>query len=220
MVPAPTTAARSIFFAGVPAGTSGIALPEGVEHAGVGARRGELVVHLGDLLERPLLGDDALGEGDRAGAQVVAHDLVDDAHLLGPRGPHGIAADDHLERSLDSGDAWQALGPARPGQKPKLDLGQAHLPRSHGDAVVAREADFEAAPERRAVNGRDDGLGAAFDGIEHAVESRRLGRLAELADVGARDEGAAAAYDDHGADAGIGQPLGDPVQQSLAHALG
>ena len=51
------------------------------------------------------------------------------------------------------------------------------------------------------------------------MKRRRLGRLAELADVGARDEGAAATDDDHGADARVRRTLGDGVRQPLAYAL-
>src|SRR5262249_56866272 len=92
-------------------------------------------------------------------------------------------------------------------------------PGAAGGAGVEGEPPREPATERRAVDGRHYGLGAALDRREHAVEVGRLRRLAELADVGARDESAATADDDHGTHRGIGDTLGEVVEDPLADSL-
>ena len=196
------------------------ALLEGLEEGRVLAGGLELVVRGRDLPEGLLLGHELLGEGDGARAEILAHHLVHDAELLGPRRAHGIAAHDHLEGGLGADQARQPLRAAGARQEAELDLGQPHLPRGDGDAIVTGQTDLEPAAERRAVNGGHHGLGARFDLLEHAVQIGRLGRLAELADIGARDEGAPAADDDHGADAGIVDSPGQALDQPLAHPLG
>src|SRR3989475_10383835 len=104
-------------------------------------------------------------------------------------------------------------------RSPQLHLGQAEAGALHADAVVTGERDLETAAEGRAVDGGHDGLRRALDQIQHRVERRLRGWLAELGDVGAGDEGAPGADDDDGLHAAVGRRLLDPRVQSLAHVL-
>jgi hypothetical protein len=92
------------------------------KHLGLAAHRADLVVHVADLAERPLLPDDLLGERHAGRREIAVDDLVDQAVLQGIVGGDRIAADDHRERLLDADDARQALGPAGARQQPELDL--------------------------------------------------------------------------------------------------
>src|SRR5579859_6594363 len=56
---------------------------------------------------------------------------------------------------------------------------------------MAGEGHFKAAPERRAVNGGDDGFGGTLHCVDGIVQAGRQGRLAEFGDIGAGYEGAA-----------------------------
>ena len=81
---------------------------------------------------------------------------------------------------------------------PSVTSGRPTIVPRRGDACVAAQRQLEAAAQRRAVQRRDDGLAAVFDG-SGSRQAVRLGqRLAELAQVGARDEGVAGT-DQHGA---------------------
>ena len=121
--------------------------------------------------------------------------------------PIGIAGGAHFERLLHSGDAREPLRSSRSREQPKLDLGRTELRGRIGNAVMARKRDFEAAAERGAVDRRDDGLAAIFNGVDHRGKPRLLRRLAELGDVRARKKSLAFAGDDDGIDGVVGLRL-------------
>src|SRR5216683_66172 len=68
-------------------------------------RGGDLVVEVADLLERPLLVQHLLGEGDAGGGEITVHDLVDEADLQRFIGADRIAAHDHGESLFRANDA-------------------------------------------------------------------------------------------------------------------
>ena len=132
---------------------------------------------------------------------------------------HGLAAHDHLQRLGHPDEARQPLRPAGTGEDAELDLGQPALGAAHRDAVVAAERELEPTAERRAVEGGDNRLRASVVELDHVGERRSLGGLAELGDVGARDERATLPDEHDGLDLGVGEGLRVGVDQPLAHRL-
>src|SRR5262249_17686117 len=193
--------------------------PELGEDLRLAAGGRDLVGEVADLLERALLVEHLLGEGDTGGGEITVHDLVDEAVAEGLVSADRITAHDHRERLLRADDAWQALRAASAGQKAELHLAEPAPPGLHADAIVAGEGHLEAAAERGAVNGGDDGLRRALDEVEHRVEPRLRGRLAEFRDVGARDEGPPGARDDDRLDVLVGDGLLHPIVEAAPHVL-
>ncbi len=133
--------------------------------------------------------------------------------------PIGLAGGDHLERLGKPDEPRKALRAARAGKDAELHLRQTALRVARCHPVVAREGDLETSAERRAVDGRHDGLFARLVARDHRAEVRGLRRLAELRDVRPRDECPAAAHEDDGLDSRLGDGLGQAVEQPLAHLL-
>ena len=69
-----------------------------------------------------LLGDHLPREVERAGQQVALDDRIEDPRVAQFLRRDARAADDHLQRFLDSDDTRQPLGTARPGQDAELHL--------------------------------------------------------------------------------------------------
>jgi len=195
-----------------------IGLAEGGEDFGFPARRLDLLVEVADLAQGAALGEDFPRKGDGALAQpAFLGKLIDKPHLLAGRGRHMRACRHHFERLFRTDNARQTLRSARAGQEAQIDLGQAASGRGNGDPVMAGERHFEAAAQRRAVNGGDDGLGRILDhglGVEQAWP---LGRLAEFGDVRARDKGLAVANKNDRLDGGVRDGPGDAFADRLAH---
>ncbi len=63
---------------------------------------------------------------------------------------------------------------------------------------MAGQRRLEAAAQRRAVNGRNDGLAGILDTDQHLMQTGLLRRLAELGNVGAGYEGASFAEQHNG----------------------
>ena len=103
---------------------------------------------------------------------------------------------DQVQRGGGAGEAGQALRAAAAREQAQVDLRQADLRRGRGDPVVGAERDFEAAAQRGAVDGCDDGLGGIIQDGEDRGSRVLRGVAAELGDVRAGDEGAAGA-DEH-----------------------
>ena len=100
--------------------------------------------------------------------------------------------------------ARQALRAAGARQQAELHLGQAQPRFLDRDAEMTGERDLEAAAERRAVDRGHDRLRRVLHQGQHLDQAGRLRRLAEFGDVGAGDEGAAAAGQHDTLDLGIG----------------
>ena len=92
--------------------------------------------------------------------------------------PDLLALEQELQRVARLHHARDALRAAGAGKQPDLHLGQAdaRLRIVGGDAMVAGEAQLEAAAERHAVDRRDPRLAA---GLQPAVELRQLAALLE-----------------------------------------
>ena len=113
--------------------------------------------------------------------------------------------------------------PPAPGRNPELDLRQTALGVGRGHAVVAAKGHFEPAAQRRPVKGGDDRLLARLVARDDLEQRRLHRRLAELGDVGARDEGAALASEHERLDLGsrlrLRQRVEHPAAQRLAERV-
>ena len=109
-----------------------------------------------------------------------------------------LAAADHGDGARNAHDARQSLRAARAGDDAQRHFRQAHHRARRRDACVAAQGQLEAAAQRRAVQRRHHGLAAVFDGLDHGGQLGLGQGLAEFAQIGARDEGAAGT-DEHGA---------------------
>ena len=110
-----------------------------------------------------------------------------------------IAAGAHLDGSGDPREPRQPLRPSRAGNDPQLHFRLSDQRSGNGHAIMAGHGGFQAAPERRAVDRGDDGLGRFLNAVQDGVEARPAPALAagshfpELSDVRAGDKGPAAA---------------------------
>ena len=108
---------------------------------------------------------------------------------------------------------------ARAGDEAELDFRQAAFGRRDGDAVVRGQRDLESASQRRAMHRGDDRLRCVLDSVEHVGKVGGGGRLAEFGNVGAGDEGPAAADDDDRLDRGIRLRRLDAALEAVANGL-
>ena len=83
-----------------------------------------------------------------------------DAERFGGR--HAHARQDHLERLAAADEARQPLRASAARDDGEVDLGQSQVRVLGGDPDVAGQRELEAAAQREAADGRDDGLGAAL----------------------------------------------------------
>ena len=113
------------------------------------------------------------------------------------------AGKDGVERVFGAGQARQALGAAGARQQTEVDFRQAEAGGGQRDAIVRAQRRFEATAQRRAMQRRHDQLGRILHGGDDVVQVGARRRLAELADIGAGDEGAAAADQHDGIDVRI-----------------
>ena len=155
--------------------------------------------------------------------------LVDQAGLLGLGRLEPGALTQHLhERLLDAEHAHGAGNATTAGQQAQRDLGQADLAALGvgGDAVMAGQRDLQAAAERRAVDGGDDGLAQglqrtqvaldSFDGVEGLTGVLRS-EVDHALQVTAGEEGLLGAGDD---DAGDRILFGDKAFDGVVHRFG
>jgi signal transduction histidine kinase/CheY-like chemotaxis protein len=194
-------------------------LPELAEDLGLAAGGGDLLVEVAGLAQRSSLGHHPVGERHRPRDQVALHQLVEEAQAVRLRASDGVAAHDHLERVLHSHQARQALGAAGPREEAELHLRLAQARRADAHAPVTGHGHLEAPAERGAVDGGHHRLPAPLDQLQDLVQARLPGRRAELRDVGAGDERAPGAGDEHGGRLGVGGGLAQPVAQALTHVL-
>ena len=64
---------------------------------------------------------------------------------------------------------------------------------------MARQREFQAAAQRRTVQGGEHRLSESLDAQQHVVEQRCTWRRIEFAQIGAGDETSAGSVDDHAA---------------------
>ena len=117
---------------------------------------------------------------------------------------------------IEPGQALRAPGA---GDDAKLDLRQAAFGRRDRDAVMRRERDFEPAAERRSVQSGDHRLRGVLDCVKRLGERRRGGRLAELGNVGAGDEGPPVADEDDRLDRAVRVSLPYAPIETVADGL-
>ena len=197
---------------------AGIGLADIREDFRLAAGRFHLVVQVAHLLQRALLGDDLVGEGNRALAQLAFfREFVDEAHFEALLRAHMLPGRHHFERLFRADDARQALRAARARQKAEVHFRQSAFRRRHRHPVVAGQRHFQAAAQRRAVDRGDDGFRRVLDHGLRVEEARALRRLAEFGDVGARDEGLALADQHDGLHVRVVDRLLDAVGDAFAH---
>ena len=186
------------------------------EDRAVRLRRRKLGVVVAQFAQRPLLGQHLARKGFAARGRAF-DDFVDQPLLERFRGADRIAADDHLDREFRTDRARQPLRAARARQQAEFYFGQAEPCILDGNAEMAAERDFEAAAQRGAVNRGNGRLRAIFKFGNHLGQARRLRRLAEFGDVGARDEGAAGAGEHNGLHFRIGGGALDAFENAAAN---
>ena len=186
------------------------------EDRAVGLRRGELGVVVAQLAQRTLLRQHFSGKGFAAGGRTL-DDFLDQPVLQRFRGADRVTADDHLDRQFRTDRARQPLGATGARQQAEFDLGQAEPCLFGGDAEMTGERYFETAAERGAVYSGDDRLRRVLHRHQHFMQAGRLRRLAEFGDVGAGDEGAAAAGQHDGLHLGIGDRRLHAFENTAAH---
>jgi hypothetical protein len=171
-----------------------VVFPEFIEDFRMAFRRLELGVVLANFFQRLALGHDAARERNRSFLQLAfRRELVDQPHGQAILGRNVLAARHHLQRLLDARDAGKALRAAGPGEQSQVNLRQPATRARYCDAVVCAKGDFKAATQSRAMDGRDHRLGRVFHHLLHVEQACAFLLSAELADVGAGDEGAALA---------------------------
>jgi hypothetical protein len=151
---------------------------------------------------------------------VAARDAIDEAERARFFRACVAPGQHQVERGLRADQARRALRAARAGQQAERDFGQPELRAGQREPVMRGERDLEAAAERRAVQRDHHRLRARLDPLAHVGQRRRHGRLAEFADVGARDEVAAGADDQHRADCVIGLRGVERIGQAAPHVGG
>src|SRR5437773_6404226 len=100
-------------------------LAELAEDLRLALRVRDLVGEIANLLERSLLVQHLLCEGNARRGEVAVHDLVDEADLERFVGADRIAAHDHGQSFLRSNDARETLRATRPRKKAKFHFRQA-----------------------------------------------------------------------------------------------
>ena len=130
-----------------------------------------------------------------------AHDLVDEAYLLGGSGLAPLALEQHLhERLLQAEHPDSAHHATGTGEQAEGHLGQADLAALgvECDAVVAGQGDLEPAAEGSAVDRCRDRLAEGLEAIERRLDAGDLllealgigrGRLDDHVEVGSSEEG-------------------------------
>jgi hypothetical protein len=104
------------------------------------------------------------------------HHLVHQPHPQRLGGRDRLAGEDHAHRDLERDVPGKPMHPARGGHEPDARLGQPEGRMLGGHDDVARERDLEAAAEREAVDGRDDGLPEVEAGRDAAEAALRQPR--------------------------------------------
>jgi hypothetical protein len=197
-----------------------IRLPEFVEQARIVARFLQLLVALARFRQRAAVLH-FMRVSDGVLEEVPLDQLVDQPGFVGVLRTDRRARGRHLQRLAHSGDARQPLRAARAGKQAELHFRHPKLRRRHRHPVMAGERNLEPAAERRPVDRRHDRLGAILDDVDDLRQHRLLERLgrAELADVGAREEGIPFADDHDRLHRLVGIRFLDRLHQPLANGM-
>ena len=165
------------------------------------------------------LADGGAGQRNRRLAQVALGDRIGDAERQRLLGLDLPPARRQIDGVAQADQARQALRAAGAGNEAELDLGQADPRLGVEHARVAGQRQLEAAAERRAMDRGDHRLFRGLDDRQDVRQRRGQRRLAKFADVGASDEGAPLAGDDHRLDRRVGVSRADRARQALANRL-
>src|SRR5439155_18471375 len=132
-----------------------------------------------------------------------------------------LAAQEKVQRTALSNEAWEALRSTVARNKPELDLGLSELRRLGRDADVAGHGQLASAAQCEAVDGGDDRLRRRLESTENGLAAlrERFCRYRavplELPDIGSGDESAAGAGEDCTADIGARTQVLDRLAQLL-----
>lgn len=137
-------------------------------------------------------------EGRSGGDQIALDHRVDQPQLARPGGAQRFAIGHQIDRRGHADQTRGADRSAGAGDDAQRDLGQARSGLGIRDPPAASHRNLQPAAEGRAMDRRAPRLGRALDPGDDIGQVRRLRRLAELAHVGAGDEGPASAGQ-HGA---------------------
>ncbi|MCY1278311.1 hypothetical protein D9M70_270340 [compost metagenome] len=174
-----------------------------------------------------------LGIGGDPGAGLGQHllrrlrQIVDQAGLEGLLRAYLAAFGEVRQRLLDTQQAHHAHHAATARQQAEGDFRQAqqHAAVIQGNAVMAGQADFPAAPQCSAIDGGHHRLAEGFQAAQLALDAQHhlvegigvgLGDLDQLIEVAAGEEGLLGRGDDHAGDAVL---LGFEAFDGLAHGL-
>ena len=194
--------------------------PEIGKQLGVLTQRVAVRFDVAQPAQRRTVVDELASEGDGVGLErVFADERVENAELDRFGGRNVPSADDQVESALETDEPRHALRASSRRKNAELDLGQTDFCRRHGDAVVAAHRRFESASERGAVNRGDEGLLQGLHLQTDVVGVGRQARLAELFDVGSRDERPALAQQYDGTDGVVADEMFESLLQPLAHVL-
>ena len=156
-----------------------------------------------------------IGQTGRLGI-VPSGELVNQACGHCSRCTQVLAAEHQLSSGFCAHQARRALRAAGAGKQPQIDLGQTQLGRRQRHAVVGRHGNLQAPAKRCAMDGGNHRFAALFNALANLGQRRRLGRLAKLADVRARNERFASAHQQHGGNSIVGLRSRNGSSQTLA----
>lgn len=130
-----------------------------------------------------------------------------------------FAACHHLHGRCGTDQARGANGAASTGNEARCYLGQAHLRCFQHHAKAASKGNFQPAPKRTAMYGRDPWLLRRFDPGDQIGQVLRDGRLAKSGHIGPGDEDAPRTDQHHGVDRTVGIQPHHRAPQRLAQGL-
>ena len=131
----------------------------------------------------------------------------------------GLARQDEFKRLFRTDKTGQALRAAAARENAQINFGQPHSCGGNCHTKVAAKRNLQPAAKRRAMNGRDDGLGRGFQRCDDLLQNGFALRLAKFGDVGAREEGAAYTSHHDGLDAIVGDQLAERIVNALPHSM-
>ncbi len=161
-------------------------------------------------------------ESDSARKEVTLDDGIGNSDGMRFLRTDGLPDRAHLDGLGHTREPRQPLGARGAGNDAQLHFRLSHLGGGCHHAVVPRHCDFQTSAERRAMDRHHHRLRAVLDLPQQGqkASSRRLpaDHLAELANVGSRDERSSSADDHNGTDRGIARRTFDGRMNPLWNA--